>query len=189
MVVELPERFGPSGEVRAMALSAWSIREPLASAQGRPPGMGVKFFMMTAEDKNRWDRFYLELQRAREPDSARNRVVSSRNGPPKFYLRPRDFLQMFRFQKHSLGGGTFFLRSPYVVDKGRYVQVVVIHPDSKEEFPLTGRVERVVADGPVPLRGMSLRWCNVVMATHEDFYRFVVDGIHPIQAVDLRLAG
>ena len=189
LTLDIPSLSGQTaGVVRVMAVAAWSLGVLEAAAAGRPPGMGVKFFMMDAEDKLKWDQFYLALQHKMDPELDQRRLVASQAGPPKFYIRPRDFLQMFRFQKHSLASGGYFLRSPFIVPVGNHVQVVMIHPDSKEEFPLTGKVVNAVATGPVPLRGMGLEWCNVVMTTHQDFHRFVIDGIHPIEDIDLRLA-
>ncbi len=179
---------GEARNVRVMAVAAWAIRDPQASEAGRLPGMGVKFFMMAAEEKCKWDHFYLSLQRRDVPEQDWRRVICTLGGPMKFYVRPRDFLQLFRFQKHSMASGRYFLRSPLLVDEGKHVQVILIHPESKEEFPLTGKVMSLQADGPEALRGMRIAWCNVLHSTHQDFQRFVIDGVHPIEEVDLRLA-
>ncbi len=184
-----PLEGADSGNVRVMAVVAWALGVPEAQRTGRRPGMGLKFFMMAAGEKSRWDHFYLALQRRMESGQEQRRHIESTSGPVKFYVRPRDFLQLFRFQRHSLASGRYFLRSPFLEAVGKHVQVVLIHPESKEEFPLTGRVVGVQSRGPEVLRGMEIQWCNVVSTTHEDFRRFVLDGIHPIQEVDLRLAG
>ena len=190
--IQVPTHPGTGPDKRAikvMAVVAWSLPPEMAITSGRAPGMGMKFFMMSAEDKALWDTLYIWLQRTRQSEQKGRPIPAMATGPVKFLVRPRDLGQMRRFQTRSLAKGQYFLRTHLLKKPGTRLQVILIHPQTKDEFPLTARVVNVRSDCPLPVRGMKLQWLGIHRNILEDYQHFMLEGEHPIHQFDARLAG
>ncbi|MBI1948794.1 MAG: PilZ domain-containing protein [Deltaproteobacteria bacterium] len=78
-------------------------------------------------------------------------------------------------------GGTF-LHTPLVKDVGQKIDVVMLHPETDDEFHLEGTVIRRVISGPDDTRGLGIFFKALTTATREQLEDFAAGGI---EVVDL----
>lgn len=78
-------------------------------------------------------------------------------------------------------GGTF-LYTPLVKEVGQKIDVVMLHPETDDEFHLEGTVIRRVISGPDDARGLGIFFKALTTATREQLEDFAAGGI---EVVDL----
>jgi len=149
------------------------------SKQG--PGMGIKFFSIPSDAKEIWDRFCLSLENGVKIKAAQLKPLETseedkpelhdapevpirRHAPrirTSFLVRLRDRERMRDFYTHDISTGGMFLKTPLLKEHGEDLDIVLIHPETKEEFPLEARVVRVVNSMNREQKGMAVEFLDV----------------------------
>jgi len=75
-----------------------------------------------------------------------------------FMVRLKDKARLRQFYTRDIGGGGMFLKTPLLKKEGDDVQLVLIHPESDQEFRLGGTVARVSKDRVMAKRGMGIHF-------------------------------
>jgi len=145
------------------------------------PGMGVKFFSIPSEAKELWDKFCLSLENGvkikaaqLKPSEAPADEIPALAEPPEapvrrlyprirtsFLVRLRDRERMRDFYTHDISTGGMFLKTPLLKEQGEDLDIVLIHPETKEEFPIEARVVRVINSMNREQKGMAVEFMDV----------------------------
>ncbi|MBI5496944.1 MAG: PilZ domain-containing protein [Deltaproteobacteria bacterium] len=157
----------PDGPIRATAIVS---RQVLKGPDGS--GMGLQFFTLAEDAKARWDRFIGELdgQKIIHEGEAPRADVSS------FYVKPRDMDRLQAFHTEQLIKGIITLNTPVLREVGATVMLVVVHPETTEEFTLRGTVTGVSHDRP---KRMEIRFAGVTPELVDAFGAFMRTGQRP----------
>jgi len=163
------------------------------------PGMGVEFFSVEREQKTQWETFVRNAQILQDaqaltpvplvlgtvipqppplPPPAPPAPVR-RNQPRKaacFLLRMKDVSQLQKFYTRDISQGGCFINTPQVKPLGEDVEIVLIHPDTDEEFHIPGRVARCVAEGPEATHGMGINFVSMDQLRRVDLSLFIETG-------------
>jgi hypothetical protein len=144
-----------------------------------PAGMGINFFALTEENKNRWEAFLAKLRGEvpRSPDA------SSDGNRPTFLLQPRDIGRLQLFEARDFAQGSMFLRTPVLREIDETIKVMLLHPVTDEEFPLLARVKAVHSGSKTEPKGMTLEFAPIDAALRRDFHAFVEQGVTSQSAI------
>ena len=184
--IPLPDHLPPI-DVMASVIRRAPPKEALGTgakgAQAEAPeiGMGINFFALTEENKQRWER-YLARLRGQTPRASRPSVNSQR---PIFLLQPKDPDRLRLFEAREFALGSMFLRTPVLRSEGEQLNVVLLHPLSDEEFPLLARVRVVHEGGGTEAKGMTLDFEALEHKLRVAFHTFVEHGTGREETVDL----
>ncbi len=144
-----------------------------------PAGMGINFFALTEENKNRWEAFLAKL-RGEVPRSPELNIDGNR---PTFLLQPRDVGRLQLFETRDFAQGSMFLRTPVLREIDETIKVMLLHPITDEEFPLLARVKAVHSGSKTEPKGMTLEFEPVDASLRRDFHAFVEQGVTSQSAI------
>jgi len=163
--IPLPDGGHP---IDVMASVARAIPEELAHERSLKPGMGVNFFALTEENKERWENYLASLRGLEVP-----KPQAQGNNRPTFLLQPKDHERLRLFEARELALGSMFLRTPVLRRVGESLRLVLLHPVSDEEFPLLALVVRVSDGSGTEPKGMVLDFKALDRAQRTEFHEFV----------------
>ncbi len=152
------------------------------------PGMGVDFFSLTNNAKKIWNDFCLELENARSeeeddpmtPDATLKAKPIRRKSPRyilSFLVRMRDKDRMREFYTRNISRGGMFLNTPLLRNEGEDLEVLLIHPDTHQEYPILSRVIRVESGPPAEHEGMGVEFLGLDENTKSRIQEFIETGI------------
>ena len=202
-------RFAPPGtpldvDLDVMCMVARTI--PAGDPSGRGPGIGVDFFSLSKEAKAHWERFIAALkvqpmeirpggdvnprvwiQPTRHtgdlpPAGEANRTQQPQReaGKGVVFLRFATREAVEAFARTELPKGTLFLRTPLLKDVGENVEVVVVHPETDDEFRLEGTVVGRVVGSPADASGLHILLRAVTASTAQDLAAFAETGVEVV---------
>jgi Tfp pilus assembly protein PilZ len=169
----------PSGPLPATAFVARRV----AADGSRPAGVGVQFFALSAQSKERWDTFIFELSGITPPPSTGD-LAQRKPDVATFLIKLKDVARLREFYERNISRGGLYMATPVIKEAGAEVGLVVIHPETEHEYFLTGTVERVCTDAP---KGMEIK-LSLSPDRKQHFLEFVLSGIGPeeLEGMDLR---
>lgn len=91
-------------------------------------------------------------------------------------LRDRDRLREFFTRDISAGG--MFLKTPAPDKVSEQVELILVHPESRVEFPIHGVVVRVVLDCALPRRGVGIRFESMSRIREAALVTFIESGVN-----------
>jgi len=91
-------------------------------------------------------------------------------------VRLRDRERMRDFYTHDISTGGMFLKTPLLKEHGEDLDIVLIHPETKEEFPLEARVVRVVNSMNREQKGMAVEFLDVSEEKKKSLREFIETG-------------
>ena len=161
---------------------------------GRPPGMGIKFYGMGGDIKNRWEAYYQKIKDIYDEERPDNNWLDSsleieadnREFPrykATFKVVLKSVKTMFEFLSKDISLGGMFLKSEYLLEKDDEVLMEIIHPLNNKTFPLSGRIVRLVPTPPEE-RGMGIQFLNMDQLTIDKFWHFIEKGIPEMEEFD-----
>jgi Tfp pilus assembly protein PilZ len=156
----------PTGPLPATAFVA-------RTAQGRVPGVGVQFFALSAQSKERWDAYIFELSGVAPPPITGD--IVKKPDVATFLIKLKDKRRLNEFYEKNVARGGLYMATPVIKEAGAEVGLVVIHPDTEQEYFIPGTVERVCTDHP---KGMEIK-LDVDRDKKAQFLKFVSTGIGP----------
>ena len=165
--------FPPKGPpIKAMALVARLIPGP-------PPGLGLQFFSLASEDRERWEEFLREL----EPTLDEEKIFTPHRYPPAkslYVLRPPNAGALLAFAEQDIKSGTLHLAAPdEPVDVGDRVNIFLVHPITEEEYELCGEVIRVTAAAGDRPEGIGVELVDQGPNLQDGLAKFVETGRAP----------
>ncbi len=166
--IPLPDGGHP---IDVMASVARSIPEDLAQERSLKAGMGVNFFALTEDNKERWERFLGSLRGIETP-----KPPSPGSNRPTFLLQPKDQERLRLFEAREFALGSMFLRTPVLRRVGESLRLILLHPVSDEEFPLLAQVVRVSDGSGTEPKGMVLDFQTLEHGQRAAFHEFVEQG-------------
>lgn len=161
----------PDGALNANAVVSRTVQTAELS------GIGVQFFAQSASSKRRWDEFVFGLT-GHMVTPGHDKVGWSQGAPDRatYLVKLKDRRRLVEFQEKNVNKGGLYLATPVIKEAGAEVALIIIHPDTEEEYLLTGRVERVCLDAP---KGMEISIPPLDVASKERFLRFIETGQSP----------
>jgi Tfp pilus assembly protein PilZ len=197
-LVQLSFQLPDVGSVDVLGMVARQVRAE-EGADDQPPGMGIDFFALSKEAKQVWDSFVQRSAAAGGDDGATDASADQPAGAPAaaapnaadaptrrqhprslscflVQLRDRDRLREFFTRDISTGG--MFLKTPAPDKVSKQVQLIIVHPETKEEFPIRGAVVRVVLDRAMPERGVGIRFESMTRVREAALVTFIESGIN-----------
>ena len=158
-------------------------------------GVGLSLFALSSEAKRRWDAFIAQAQQEQQSSSSSSTSsskassssskaslpmttmlpapVARRADVPSFVVKLKTIERLKDYlQSHVAVGGTV-LFTPVLPPAGSAVSLLVVHPQTEAEFPLSGRVHKAITQAPKRLEILFDRTDVVAFA------RFVETGLPP----------
>jgi hypothetical protein len=160
----------PPADVMGSVVRAIS---PEDSARGGvEAGMGIDFFALNAEVRDRWDCYLLALKGEAQGMPAPLGPALNQ-GRPNFLVRLPTYEQLRQFYQRDVMRGEMFLRTPVLRSIGEDVDVRLLHPRTGEEFSLLGTIRGLSMGAPGTPRGMSLDLAPLDPARHRAFQTYL----------------
>ena len=169
----------PRGPIRA----AGSVTRTLRGNADHEDGVGIQFFALSDEAKERWDEFIFELQRAtpargtpkyQPPADNPSRRETSTGATFLVKLKTPERLKEFAHTHLAAGGTVLF--TPVLKGPGEFVTLIVVHPKSDEEFRLPGVIHKAHSDRP---KRLEIHFHGITPALLNSFAAFVETGFPP----------
>jgi uncharacterized protein (TIGR02266 family) len=141
--------------------------------KGGSQGTGIQFLNLDTNDRKRWLKFISEVEnleassrsiRVDEAMQEESRAVEEerRNTPrtrASFMVRFRSKNRLEHFVTNNMSSGGMFLPTPVLRPVGERVQVVIIHPDTEQDFEIEAEVAHVnEVTGDKGPKGMGLKF-------------------------------
>jgi len=154
VVIQLPD-----GALFANAFVSRSV--PPGSTHA--PGVGLQFFAMPEMTRKRWDQYVSWLSGVAAPSDA-DAVASS------FMVKLPDRTKLREFFDKVSRTTNIYMVTPVVRPVGSPVAVVLVHPETKLEFVLSGKIARVRLEAP---KGVEIRLTPLTVGDIQAFDGFL----------------
>jgi len=114
-----------------------------------------------------------------------------------FLVRLKDKTRLKKFYTKDISTGGMFLKTPLLKKVGDEVEVILVHPETDQEFQLAGTVVRVVATVSEASQGMGIKFHELDEEQQQALIEFIETGLDVLeprlapeeqQIVDLRSA-
>jgi Tfp pilus assembly protein PilZ len=99
-----------------------------------------------------------------------------------FLVRMNDKAQLRDFLSVDISQGGMFLRTPLLRERGETVDLVIVHPDTTEEFHLGGKVVRVTDHEDHGKRGLGIRFARLTGKKLQALTDFIETGRDALEA-------
>ncbi|MFH1018134.1 MAG: PilZ domain-containing protein [Pseudomonadota bacterium] len=151
-------------------------------------GVGVQFLNLDTDARKKWIEFVAHVENldasnhsirtdepSREPSPP---VEAERRATPRtlasFMVRFSSKNRLEHFMTNNLSQGGMFLRTPVLRQVGERVQVVIIHPDTEEDFEIDAEVahvnEQTTEQAP---KGMGLKFISLTPEVEKALNEFI----------------
>ncbi len=199
----------PDGVIDVMCMVVRSLRPGAGTGPGMQPGMGVDFFALSKDAKNIWEAFVHDLKirgaplggpkaaAPAEPAPALPAPTADKDAPTRreherhkacFLVKLADRAAMHEMVTKDIGQGGTFLRTPLLREPGEVVELVLVHPETDEEFRIDGIIVRAI-DHEVPSeRGLALRFGRIEADAAARLEAFIDSGVAHVERVVDKLA-
>jgi Tfp pilus assembly protein PilZ len=158
----------PDGPLNANAVVSRTVQTPDLS------GVGVQFFAQSASSKRRWDEFVFGLagKKVTPGQDKKSWSVGAPDGAT-FLIKLKDRRRLHEFHERNVQKGGLYMATPVIKEAGAEVALIIIHPETEEEYLLHGRVERVCLEAP---KGMEITLQALDEPGRQRFERFIKTG-------------
>lgn len=160
LVLQLPD--GP------LSATGFVVRRTAPGA--RPAGVGLQFFALSAASKQRWDHFVYGLTGAHTPSPDLGGQAPEQ---ATFLIKLRDHGRLAEFVERNVTRGALYMATPVIKPEGTGIALVLVHPESEEEYLISGEVARVCREPP---KGMEVRFTPPDLAELARIWDFVRTG-------------
>ncbi len=152
--------------------------------------MGVDFFAMSGDAKTQWENLITRLNSdpefAAEMSKPRQRVKTQRRHLRRVacflvQMGEKAALEAFHTRDISLGGMFLTMPEPEAVRK--FLELILVHPETNEEFHLTGQVVRLHDEGPVEEQGLAVKFDELPPAREAALLTFIESGYNHLEPV------
>jgi len=94
-----------------------------------------------------------------------------------FLVRLKDKERLKKFYTKDISTGGMFLKTPLLKKQGDDVEVVLVHPETDQEFHLGGTVVRVESSQEMASRGMAIEFHYLARNREEALLGFIETGV------------
>jgi hypothetical protein len=137
---------------------------------GGPSGMGLHFFAVSVEVKERWDAYVQSLAGGAISHAGGAAPASN---DALYYVRMRDPERLRAFFDKNVKVGAMTLVTPLLRDVGSPVSLVLVHPLTNNEYVIRGDVESVQAKAP---KSLFIRFRSLPATQVKALEDFIVTG-------------
>lgn len=191
MLIQLTFQTQEKTSIKVMATVTRSI-----SAEAGPEncGMGIEFFSLSYEAKEAWEHFIDGLlppasysSPQAQPSSSLMYCLSKEQACVRrktvrhiacFIVRMKSQKRLCEFYTRDISAGGMFLKSPIVKDKGQEVELIILHPETEDEFRISSTVIDSLTNVPIKKRGMRLQFSEMDDEKLLAFREFIQTGIN-----------
>lgn len=169
----------PDGPLEVMGMVARAV--PRDAAAGAHPGMGIDFFALAKQAKDRWDAF---VEGAPDAPSAALPDPVRRKHPRQvtcFLIRLRDRHRLREYYTRDISGGGTLLKTPSPGEVAPEVDMILVHPETDDEFSLTGRVVRVINSPSIQERGVAIQFSELAASRERALLAFIETGVNYLE--------
>ena len=159
----------PSGPIRA----AGSVTRALKGQHDHEDGVGIQFFALSDDAKERWDAFIFQLQNTPPPPTSPPRAAG---GGSTFLVKLKTAERLKEFAQTHLAAGGTVLFTPVLRGPGEMVTLIVVHPKTDEEFRLPGVIHKAHSDRP---KRLEIHFHGITPALLNAFAAFAETGTPP----------
>lgn len=99
-----------------------------------------------------------------------------------FLVRMADKSRLREFLSGDVSQGGMFLKTPVLRAQGDLVELVLVHPESHEEYLLSGTVVRVVEHEDMKRRGLGIRFERLDGGRLQELVTFIETGVAALRA-------
>ena len=166
------------GSIKVMGVVARRVLTHQATKR-QQPGMGIDFFALSAGEKDVWDKFVLGVQHGESDSSASDKEPIHRKFPRHmscFLVQMKDRDRLREFFAKDISAGGMFLKTPVPDQVSKKLSLVLVHPESKDEFYLDGKVVRTVADTDISSRGVGVEFDEMPTMKQAALIAFIETG-------------
>lgn len=96
-------------------------------------------------------------------------------------LKLPDVAAIHAFIQNDIGRGGMFMKTPLMKDVGEKIELVLVHPESDDEFHLDATVVRRVVHGPVEQRGLGIFFRALTPQAHQALVEFADSGVEVVE--------
>jgi c-di-GMP-binding flagellar brake protein YcgR len=187
--LELPD----GEEVDLMGMVSRRI-VPTDPGGAQKPGMGIDFFAISEKVERRLkeliesipDEDLLDLD-PRKPPSDRPLPTRRRHARYlcRFLVRLKDRERLREFYSKDISAGGTFVKTPAPKQVNPEVELVLVHPQPPhEEFPISGRVMRVVEGPTMEDRGVAIEFTRLAAEVEASLLAFIETGVNYLRKSD-----
>ncbi len=191
-LLQLRFKLGDFGIVDVMCMVARVVRRD-PNRPGQVPGMGVDFFALSSADKGRWNDFLRALERLDQrgeiptlpPDHPGEEPQPE--APPQrederyintFFVNLKDKRRLRRLFTRDICQGSMFLKTTEPHKVMPEVELVIVHPQSKDEFIVGGTVVRSAQEGAPEDWGIAIRFDELEAERERALIAFIETGVN-----------
>jgi uncharacterized protein (TIGR02266 family) len=177
------------GALRVLCTVERVVLPDEAAFCGGMPGMGLRFFLMDAAVRARWDEYLRHVERGTlpyPPDPKKCEHMKdvplklTRRGetrkPARFRVKLADRESLQEFHTKNVSRGGMFIGTAEPLDPGAKISLFVVHPVTGREYALEAQVRWVRKDVRYEERGMGVQILGQEAETEEEFVRFMNEG-------------
>ncbi|MCP4501302.1 MAG: PilZ domain-containing protein [Deltaproteobacteria bacterium] len=135
-------------------------------------GAGLQLFTLSAEAKRAWDSYFHTLN-GEEHLAQKRAPTDAPDDASSFVIKLKSKERLREFDQSSVEAGGSFLVTPVLRPIGSPVQMIMVHPDTDDEFILTGSIVRVNDQKP---KGIEIGFTGLDNQRRQDFSNFVEKG-------------
>ena len=178
----------PGGEVVDVMAMVAHHSTVVSDVGWEMPGMGVNFFAMASEARTNWEKFIARLNTdpgfAASISAPRKKVATQRRHLRRvacFLVQVKDKQQLDAFHTHDISLGGMFLKMPEPSSVRKFLELILVHPETTEEFHLTGQVVRANDLGPEEQVGVAVKFDELPAAREAALLTFIESGYNHLE--------
>ncbi len=180
----------PAGvELRATATVSRTTERLLDRAGLTHPGLGFRFQSFEGEGETTWATYMERLRTGvgptpwrdddEEPPEANTDELAADDPTTTFLVEPGDVARLWGFYRGEMGRGRARIETALLKPVGTPVELLVVHPDSQEEWALFGEVSAASPQGRGRGPMIEIVLSPMDQAARDNFRQFVASGKLP----------
>ena len=157
--------------------------------QEEPCGMGVGFFALSKADKEQWDAFIKRLIQAEQSNESLDALTQSPKSPAPirrqhirhtacFVVRLKNQERIQKFYTENISRGGMFFKTPLLHQQGTELELILIHPETEEEFRIRSTIVRVKDSQKPTDRGLGVHFHKLNVEEEVALGEFIATGVN-----------
>jgi Tfp pilus assembly protein PilZ len=98
-----------------------------------------------------------------------------------FLIRLRDRHRLREYYTRDISAGGTLLKTPSPDEVAPDVDMILVHPETDEEFPLAGRVVRVIHSPSIQERGVAVQFTQLPATQEQALLAFIETGVNYLE--------
>lgn len=181
LTVELPagEVLRPD-RISVTTTVAWTLEPSVANQRGRQPGMGLRFYLIGARDKDLWDAYVDQLEEDPRLSSLEPielpQLPTQAGEPWRILLKAHTQEALEHFIWGHLHEEGVLVRAPLSGPLEQRIDLVIIHPQTDRECLVPGFISQVRGSGAPIDQGILVEVIEPLPVLHQRLLTFSITG-------------